>query len=105
MKKIKFNTLCQHEGEKCLGFAEGYLVECAGREVGVSKTHLGCWSVTDLATGLAFPVDEFFEKRKDLVDWLSYKEDYFRKQFKRKKIKDRFAECARILNELKESSK
>ena len=105
MKKIKFNTLCQHEGKKYLGFAEGYLIECAGREVGISKSSFGYWTATDLAAGLAFPVDEFFEKRKDLVDWLASKEDYFKKQFRKKKIKDRFAECARILNELKESVK
>lgn len=109
MKKVKFDTLCEvrHGDETeiiAYEHSDGYLMTVCGRECAIArKDGWGAWTATDIASGLAYPVDEYFEKRKDLIEWMQYKEDDFAKLFKKKKWKDRCDWAEKKLQELKES--
>lgn len=83
MKKARFYLRCvKRKKEYAIG-ADGWIVECAGREVGVSENPTGAWTATDVKTGLAFPVDVYCEKRKDVLKWLKDNEPELKKSFDR----------------------
>ena len=105
MKKIKFYMLCGNKKGQYIQVSDGYEIKVAERPCAISQNKWGCWTATDIETGLAYPVSECFDKRKDLVDWLHYKEQEFEEAYKKVLDKDggeKLKWASRRLEELKE---